>query len=105
VFRLSVFNPSVGTRAIKAALCGDHEPWRIGVQRLSYDFFTHAGTIGVRGVDEIDSQLDSAPQNPDSFGPVRRFAPNSISRDSHRAESQAGGTKIASDQEFAGFLG
>jgi hypothetical protein len=71
------------------------------VQRLSYDFFTHAGTIGVRGVDEIDPQFDSATQDPDGLSPTRRLSPNSISRDSQRAESQARNTKIASDQEFA----
>src|SRR5207245_9598974 len=71
---------------------------------LSYDFFTHAGTIGVRSVDEIDSQFDSTPQNPDGLSPICRLAPNSISRDSHRAESQARNTKIVSDQEFTGLF-
>src|SRR4029077_19775263 len=104
VFRLSVFNPLVGTWVVKAALSRDHQPFRIRVQRLSYDFFTHAGTIGVRGVDEIDSQFDSAPQNTDGLSPICRLAPNSISRDSHRAESQARNAKISSDQEFAGLF-
>src|ERR1700724_1830197 len=104
VFRLSIFNPLVGTEPVKAALGGDHQPRRIGVQRLSYDFFTHAGTIGVRGVDEIDSQFDCAPQDPDGLSPIRRLAPNSISRDTHRAESQARNAKVVSDQEFASLF-
>src|SRR6202022_73863 len=94
VFWLSIFNPLVGTWPHIAALSGDHQPSRIRVQRLSYDFFTHTGTIGVRGVDEIDSQFDSAPQNPDGLSPIRRLAPDSISRDSHRAEPQARNPKI-----------
>src|SRR6202140_4561374 len=104
VCRLSIFNPLVGTWAVKAALGGDHQPRGIGVQRLSYDFFTHAGTIGVRGVDEIDSQFDCAPQDPDGLSPIRRLAPNSISRDTHRAESQARNAKVVSDHEFASLF-
>jgi hypothetical protein len=61
--------------------------------------------MGVRGVDEIDSQFDSAPQNPDGLSPICRLAPNSISRNSHRPESQARNPKIFSDQEFAGLFG
>src|ERR1700687_370968 len=101
VFGLSIFNPLVGTWPHIATLGGDHQPCRIRVQRLSYDLLTHAGTIGVRGVDEIDSQFDSAPQNPDCLSSVRMFAPNSTSRDSRRAEPQARSPKIVSDQEFA----
>src|SRR3981189_1074918 len=101
VFWLSIFDPLVGTWPIKASLGGDHQIFRIRMQRLGYDFFSHARTIGVRRVDEIDSQFDSAPQNPDSLSPICRLAPNSIPRDSHRAESQARNAKIVSDQEFA----
>src|SRR6202035_1109932 len=80
VFWLTIFNPLVGTWPHKAALGSDHQPCRIRVQRLSYDFFAHAGPIGVRGVDEIDSQFDSAPQNPNGLSLICRLAPNSISR-------------------------
>src|SRR5580700_10323204 len=101
VFWLSLFNPYVGTRPVKAALGGDHQALGIRVQCFGYDFFTHVRTIGVRGVDEVDSQFDSAPQNPDGLSPICRLAPNSISSDSHRAESQARNPKIVSNQEFA----
>src|SRR5262249_32466152 len=104
VLWLPVFNPLVGTWPHISTLGGDHQPCRIRVQRLGYDFFTYAGTIGIRGVDEIDSQLDRAPQNSHNLSPIRRLAPNSVSRDSHRAESQAGNTKIVSDLEFASLL-
>src|ERR1700724_789127 len=104
VFWLSILNPLIRTWPIKAPLRGDHQICRIGMQRLSYDFFTHAGTIGIRGVDEIDSQFDRAPQNPDGLSPIRRLAPNSISRDTHHAESQARNAKVVSDQEFASLF-
>src|SRR6266478_1892885 len=104
VFWFSIFNPLVGTWPHIAALGGDHQPCRIRVQRLSYDFFTHAGTIRVRGVDEIDSQFHSPPQNPDGLRAVGRLAPNSNSRDAHRAEPQARNPKIVSDEEFPRLL-
>src|SRR4029077_21254180 len=87
VFWPSIFNPLVGTRPYIAALGGDHQPCRIRVQCLSYDFFTHAGTMGIGAVDESYAQFHSASQNPDGLCPARRLAPNSIPRNSHRAES------------------
>jgi hypothetical protein len=104
VFWLSVFNPFVGTWPAKAGLGSDHEVRRIRVQRLRYDFFAHVRAIGIRGIDEIDSQLDSAPQHPDGLGPIRGLSPNSLPRNSHRAESQARNPKVVSDQEFSRFF-
>src|SRR4029077_2621726 len=104
VFWSSVFNPLVGTWPRITAFGGDYQACRIGMQRFSDDFFTHAGTIRIGGVDKIDSQFDSAPQNPNSLRPVCGLAPNSISGDSHRAESQSGNTKIVSDEELARLL-
>src|ERR1700726_3825491 len=101
VFWFSILNPLISTWPIKASLSGDHQIRRIGMQRLRNDFFTHAGTIEVRGVDKIDSQFDSAPQNPNGLRPIGGLAPNSISCNAHRAESKAHNAKIASDQEFA----
>jgi len=75
VFWLSVFNPLVGTRPHKAALSGDHQSCRIRVQRLSDDFFANVGTVGVCGIDKIDSQFDGAPQNPDGLSPICGLAP------------------------------
>jgi hypothetical protein len=71
------------------------------VQSLGYDFFTHTRTIGVRGVDEIDPQFDSATQNTDGPSPICGLAPNTISRDSHGTESQSRYTEIISNDEFA----
>jgi hypothetical protein len=74
---------------------------RVGVQSLSDDLFTYAGAIGIRSVDEIDSQLDSAPDDPDGLSAIRRLAPNPLTRDPHCAESQASDGENISDQEFA----
>lgn len=104
VFWLSIFNPLVGTWPLIAPLGGDYQPCRIRAQRLSRDFLTQAGSIGVCGIDEIDSQFHRAPQNPDGLSPIPRVAPNSISGDSHCAESQAPNPKIISDLELASLF-
>ena len=75
------------------------------MQRLGDDLFTHSRTVGVCGVYEVDSQFDSAPQNADGLGAICRLAPNSISRDSHRAESQSCYPEIAPNQKLASFFG
>src|ERR1035441_755093 len=85
MFRPSVFDPLVGTRTIEAALGGDHQACRIRMQRLGNDLFAHEGTVGIRSVDEIDSQFHSAPYHSYGLGPVRGFAPDSFTRDSHCA--------------------
>jgi hypothetical protein len=105
VFRPSVFNPSVGTRSLETTLRRDYQVRRIGVQSLGYDLFTHPGTVGIRGIYEIDAQFDGPPQDPDGLGPVSGLAPNSISGNPHCAESQARDTEIVPDQAFAGFSG
>ena len=104
MLRPSVFDPLIRTWPIKAALGGNHQPSGIRVQRLSYDLFADARTIGVGSVDEVDSQFDSATQNPYGLAPICRLAPNSISSDSHRAESQARNSKVVPDQKFARFF-
>src|SRR6202166_178839 len=102
--RLSVLYPFVGTRAVETALGGDYQACGIRIQRLRDNLFTHMRSIGVSGVDEVDSQFHSTPQNANGLGPICGLSPNSGSSDSHRAESQARNTEIASDQEFAGFF-
>src|ERR1700690_305984 len=105
VLRLSILNPAVRTRPFKTALRGDYEICRIRMQSLGDDFLAHARTVRARGVDEIDPQFDRAPQHAPTFSSICRLAPNSISRDPHRAESQSRHTEIISDQELAGLRG
>jgi len=86
MFRAPILDPSVGARPVEASFCGDHQPGRVGVQSFSDNLFTHAGAVGVRRVDEIDSsstarcntriasgRLEGSPQIP---SPVIRIAPN-----------------------------
>src|SRR5580693_2431643 len=81
--RPSVFDPLVGTSPFEAALCGDHQAGRVWMQSFGDDLFTHVGAIGIRGVDKIDSQFDSAPHDADGLGPVCGFAPYALTSDTH----------------------
>jgi hypothetical protein len=105
VLGVPVFYPSAGTQPVKARFGGNHQiPW-IRVESLSDDFFAHARTIGIRGVNEIDPQFDSPPQDSDGFWPVCRLAPNAFSSDPHGAESQPRDPKILADEELARLPG
>src|SRR5262245_49366362 len=97
----SILNPLVWTRAVETSLCRDHQPGRIRVQRFSNNLFTHVGTVGVRGVNEIDSQFDRALQYTYRFGTIGWLTPDSVARDAHSAETKTIDTKIASDRELA----
>ena len=102
---LAIFHPPVGTWPLEAALCGDHKIRRIRMQSLSNNFLAHCRPIGIRSVDEIDSQFHSAPQHANTFRAIYRLAPNSISRDAHAAESQSRHAEIVSDAELTSLTG
>jgi hypothetical protein len=53
------------------------------VQRLPDQVLTDVRTVRVRGVDEVDAQLDRAPEHPQALVPIGRFAPDARSGDLH----------------------
>src|SRR6185437_12591066 len=75
------------------------------MQSLRNNFFAHVRAVGVRSVDEINSQLDRTPQNPQSLGPIRGLAPNSLAGKPHRTKSKARHSQIAADKKSAGLSG
>jgi hypothetical protein len=87
VFRITIFNPLVGTSTQISALGGYHQACRIRVQSLGNDLFAHSRAIGVSRVYEIDTQFDCASQNTDSLITIRGLTPDSIARNSHCTKS------------------
>ena len=75
------------------------EPVRIRVQRLADQFLGDVRAVGVRGVDEVDAELDEAAQHADAFVGVGRRAPDALARQAHRAESEAVDGEVAADGE------
>jgi hypothetical protein len=101
MFGLAVLLPLIGSGAIEARFGCDDQPVRIGVQRLGNDLFAHTGSIRVRGIDEINSQLYRSSQHPHRFFPVLGLSPNSLSRDPHRAESEPVDVEVCCNLELA----
>ena len=89
--------PLIRTWAGQAALRGDHEVSRIRVKRLGDQLFAHRRSIGIRCVDEINSEFDRAPQHAHCFAAVLRGSPNARSGQTHRAIAEAGNVEVAAD--------
>ena len=79
--------------ADETALGRDHEPVRVGVERLGDQELAHLRAVGVGGVDQVHAELDGAPQrrasafsrssgHPRIRGPQIRMAPNPSRRTS-----------------------
>src|SRR5271168_2472748 len=100
----SVLDPSVRTRPLVSAFSRNHQFRWVRVQGLGNNPFTHFRTVGICGINEIDSQFDGLPQHTYGFGTICGLTPNSLACDAHSAIPQPGHTEIISDQELTGLL-
>jgi len=73
------------------------------VKRFSDDFFAHRRPVGVGRINEINSEIDSPPQDSNSFATVFGLAPDSLASDSHSAKPEAVDAQIATNLELAGL--
>ena len=80
VVRPAVLRPLPGTGALEAALGRDHEIIRVRRQRLADELLADVRTVGVGGVDEVDAELDRAPQHRLRLVAVGGLAPDSRGR-------------------------
>jgi hypothetical protein len=62
-------------------------------------------SIRFRCIDEIDAQLDGAPQDGDRFRVILRRPPHAVAGDAHRAESETVDGKIAAEEEGSALRG
>ena len=93
----AVLNPFVRSGPLKAGFGRNQKIGRIGMQRLGDQTFTNYGTVGVGGVDEIDSQLDRASQDCDCLGMIGRFSPDAIAGELHCTEPEPANWNIATN--------
>src|SRR5208283_16630 len=68
--RRGIMLPDARTVARPANLGRDDEARGIGMKRLGDQLLGDVGTVGVGGVNEIDTELDSAAQRSDGSGAV-----------------------------------
>ena len=91
MLRPAVGPPLTGPGARHAALRRDDEAVGVGVKRLGDELLADPGPVGVGGVDQVDAELDRAPQHRDCGVAVRRrLAPDPLPGDAHRAETRGG---------------
>src|SRR5215212_8385544 len=89
-----VGNPST-TRACQAALGGDDQIIRVGVECFGDQALGDLGTVGVGGVDEVHSMLYGPPEHAASFLRVLGFTHDTLPRQAHGAEAQAIDEEVA----------
>ena len=97
--RVAEHGPRVGPGAQQAGFGRDDDAVRVGVQRLFDQFLGHVGTVGIGGVDEVHPELDETAQHADAFVAVGRRAPHALTRQPHRAESEAVHGEVPADGE------
>ena len=99
-----VARPPTRTAARHAALGGDHEIVRVGVQRFGDQALGDLGPVAGRRVDEVDPQFDGPPEHAATFLGIVGFAPDAVAGETHRAEAQAAHGRPVGDREGPGRL-
>src|SRR5712691_1188059 len=99
MFRPSVFNPMVRARPLEPTFRRDDDAFRIGIQGLGDDSLADIGPVRIRGVDEIDPEFDGASHDANSLTPIRRFAPDSLTGETHRTKCEPSKEEIDADQK------
>ena len=69
------------------------------MERLGDQVLAHLGPVGVRGVDQVDAQLDDAPEEALGLLRVVRRAPDALPGDPHGAETKAVDLEVTADGE------
>jgi hypothetical protein len=65
------------------------------MQGLGDEIFAYFRTIRIRGIDEIHAQIGQALQDAFRFVAIFGFAPDTVARDAHGAETEAMNRKIS----------
>src|SRR3984893_17113201 len=105
MFRPSVFDPLVRARPLEPTLRRDNDAFRIRIQGLGDDSLADIGPVRIRSVDEIDPEVDGASSDANSLARIRRFAPDSLTGEPHRPQSEPSHEEIVADQQFAAETG
>ena len=84
-----------GALAGDAALGGDDEARRIGVQRFADEALGDFGAVGVGGVDEGDAEIDGAAENAAGFVWGLRLSPGTVADKAHGSVAEAVDREVA----------
>ena len=86
----------------EAALGGNHKVCGVGIKSFGDEFFRDAGTIGVRGVKEGDTQLDGSTEDVARVLAIGRLTPRAFAYETNSAVYEAMDREITAEGESAG---
>src|SRR6266436_471280 len=105
VFGASVRLPLIRPGPSQASFGGDYQAFRVRMQGLRNEPLGDKGAVRVGHVDEGDAQVHGAPKNSNALGRVFGFIPDSLARQTHRAETKAVNRSGSADFENAALRG
>src|SRR6266516_1854989 len=88
ILRSPVLQPLSRTGPGLTAFGRNHQAFWIGIQRFSNEELVRFWTVSIGSVDEIDAQLDCAPQNFLRVLSIRRPTPDPLARQPHRPKPE-----------------
>jgi hypothetical protein len=100
--RAAVRAPLAGAIPEKARLGRDHEPLGIRMEGLGDQLLADLRTVGVGCVDQVDAELHRAAEDRERGVAVRRWPPDALAGDPHRAEAEAAHRELATEGELPG---
>ena len=101
VDRVAVGVPFVRPAAGKATLRGDHQPLRVRRKRLADQVLVGLRAIRVRGIDEVDVELDGLAQHGHRVLVVGVGAPDALAGETHGAVAQAIDLEVGADPDLS----
>jgi len=90
-----------GSLARNAALGGDHQAGRIGVEHVADQPLGNLGTVSIGRINERDAQFDGAVQNAAGLGGFAGLAPRAFAHQAHGSVTETMNGQIAADEECA----
>ena len=101
--RPAVDDPLVRSRPFEAGLRRDHEAF-VRVEHVANDVFADVRPVGLRGIDEVDAELGELAERCLGVAHARRWAPDALAGDAHRAEPEPMDDEVAADREGPGAI-
>lgn len=97
--------PVTRARTGQPALGGDHQVLGVRMQRLADELLADERAVGIRGVDEVHTQLGGPAQHPHGLLGILRLPPHSGARQLHRTVAEPIDGQVAAEAVDPGGVG
>src|SRR5665213_1125033 len=105
VLRAPVCLPLARTGSDKSAFCRDDEIFGVRHQRFRNELLGHKRSVRVRGIDQVDSEVDCPTEDGDGSCVIGRRSPHPVTGDSHRSKTKSVDDEIVADLEDSHVAG